>query len=192
MATEPTTRPRAARRARLRHPHRRRPARGRRRAAEGDVPRPPLRHRHRHRSRHARNCRGSRARSTRPALSTRRSSCPTAKSTKSLARLGEVVEGLLAAKLERGDIVLALGRRRDRRPRRLRRIDHPARHGLRADPDDAPGAGRLLGRRQDRHQLAARQEPHRRLPSAQARARRPRRARHARRRASSPPAMPRW
>jgi 3-dehydroquinate synthase len=34
---------------------------------------------------------------------------PNGESTKSLARLGEVVEGLLAARLERGDIVLALG-----------------------------------------------------------------------------------
>jgi 3-dehydroquinate synthase len=34
---------------------------------------------------------------------------PNGESTKSLARLGEVLEGLLAAKLERGDIVLALG-----------------------------------------------------------------------------------
>jgi 3-dehydroquinate synthase len=34
---------------------------------------------------------------------------PNGEGTKSLARLGEVVEGLLAARLERGDIVLALG-----------------------------------------------------------------------------------
>lgn len=34
---------------------------------------------------------------------------PNGESTKSLARLGEVVEGLLAARLERGDMVVALG-----------------------------------------------------------------------------------
>jgi 3-dehydroquinate synthase len=34
---------------------------------------------------------------------------PNGEASKSMARLGEVVEGLLAAKLERGDIVLALG-----------------------------------------------------------------------------------
>lgn len=34
---------------------------------------------------------------------------PNGEASKSLARLGEVVEGLLAARLERGDIVLALG-----------------------------------------------------------------------------------
>jgi 3-dehydroquinate synthase len=34
---------------------------------------------------------------------------PNGESTKSLARLGEVVDGLLAARLERGDLVIALG-----------------------------------------------------------------------------------
>ena len=45
----------------------------------------------------------------RPASAMRRSWCPTAKSTKSFARLGEAVDALLAARLDRGDLVLALG-----------------------------------------------------------------------------------
>ena len=58
-------------------------------------------------------------------------------------------------------------RRRDRRSRRLRGQHRAARHPLRADPDDAAGAGRFLGRRQDRHQHAAGQEPGRRVSSAE-------------------------
>ena len=46
-------------------------------------------------------------------------------------------------------------RRRRRRPRRLRRRARAARHALRADSDEPAGAGRFLGRRQDRHQFAA-------------------------------------
>src|SRR6185437_12001845 len=34
---------------------------------------------------------------------------PNGEATKSFARLGEVVDGLLAARLERGDLVIALG-----------------------------------------------------------------------------------
>ena len=47
-------------------------------------------------------------------------------------------------------------RRRGRRSRRLCRRAGAARHRLRAGADDAAGAGRFLGRRQDRHQLARR------------------------------------
>ena len=46
-------------------------------------------------------------------------------------------------------------RRRGRRSRRLCRRGRAARPRLRAGADDAAGAGRFLGRRQDRHQLAA-------------------------------------
>ena len=52
-------------------------------------------------------------------------------------------------------------------------------HALRPGTDHAPRPGRLLGRRQDRHQHQARQEPRRRVPSAEVRARRHRRARFA-------------
>ena len=83
------------------------------------------------------------------------------------------------AGIERRDIDHRLGRRRDRRSRRLCRSDPAARRRLHPDPDDAPGAGRFLGRRQDRHQFAARQESHRRVPSAACRPRRHRPARHA-------------
>ena len=59
-------------------------------------------------------------------------------------------------------------RRRGRRHHRLRRGDLAARHRFRADPDDPVGAGRQLGRRQDRDQHAGRQKPARRLLPAAA------------------------
>ena len=83
------------------------------------------------------------------------------------------------------------GRRRHRRSRRLCRGDPAARRRLHPDSDDAAGAGRFLGRRQDRHQFAARQESDRRLPPAARGARRYRPPRHAAAAASSPRAMPR-
>ena len=52
-----------------------------------------------------------------------------------------------------------------------------ARHPPDPDADDTARPGRLLGRRQDRHQHRARQEPRRRLSSARSR---PRRCRHPR------------
>ena len=70
-------------------------------------------------------------------------------------------------------------RRRDRRSRRLCRGDRAPRRRFRAGADLAAGAGRFLRRRQDRHQLAARQEPARRVSSAGAGGRRHRRAGHA-------------
>ena len=70
-------------------------------------------------------------------------------------------------------------RRRDRRSRRLCRGERAARPRFRAGADDAAGAGRLLGRRQDRHQFAPGQESDRRLPSADSGGRRHRAARHA-------------
>ena len=82
-------------------------------------------------------------------------------------------------------------RRRDRRSCRLCRGERAARARFRAGADHAAGAGRFLGRRQDRHQFPPRQESRRRLPSADPGGRRHRAARHACRRASSAPAMPR-
>src|SRR4029453_2062575 len=41
-----------------------------------------------------------------------------------------------------------------------------ARHRVHPDPDHPAGPGRFLGRRQDRHQRGARQEPDRRVPPA--------------------------
>ena len=60
-------------------------------------------------------------------------------------------------------MIVALGRRRRRRHRRLRGGDLPARHAVRAGSDDAARAGRLVRRRQDGHQPPARQEHDRRL-----------------------------
>ena len=58
------------------------------------------------------------------------------------------------------------GRRRGRRPGRFRRGDHAARAALRADPHHAAVAGGQFGRRQDRGEHAARQEPGGRVPPA--------------------------
>ena len=57
-------------------------------------------------------------------------------------------------------------RRRRRRPGRLRGRQLHARRRLRAGADDAARAGRLVGRRQDRHQPSRRQEHDRRVPPA--------------------------
>ena len=57
-------------------------------------------------------------------------------------------------------------RRRGRRSRRLCRLGGAPRRRLRAGADHAAGAGRFLGRRQDRDQFAPGQEPGRRVPSA--------------------------
>ena len=70
-------------------------------------------------------------------------------------------------------------RRRGRRSRRLCGGDPAPRRRFRAGADLAVGAGRFLGRRQDRHQLAAGQEPARRVSSAGAGDRRYVGARHA-------------
>ena len=83
------------------------------------------------------------------------------------------------------------GRRRHRRPRRLCSEHRAPRCRLRPDPHDAAGAGRFLGRRQDRHQHAARQEPRRHLPSAEPRAGRHRPAGDAAARANFAPATSR-
>ena len=83
-------------------------------------------------------------------------------------------------------------RRRGRRSRRLCGGDPAPRRRFRAGADLAAGAGRFLGRRQDRHQLAARQESARRVPPAGAGGGRHCGARHAVAARSSAPATPRW
>ena len=184
-------RPRAARRAGLRHHHRQRSARERRRTAEGDVPGPPLRHRHRR----------TVAKAQLPRL-VALARCGRAEACRD-RRPGGRSDKVVRASRDRGRRHSRCKararrhhprarRRRDRRPRRLCGIDRAPWHGFRPDPDLASGAGRLLRRRQDRHQRAAGQEPRRRLPPAQAGARRSRRARDAARRASSRRATPRW
>ena len=155
--------------------------------------RPP---RHRHRRDVGARCTRERLdarRSTRagPARS-RRSTVPPGEATKSFARLAERLRraarrGARPRRPRRG-----LRRRRGRRPRGLRGRRSAARHRLRADPDHAAGPGRLLGRRQDRHRLAARQEPDRRLPPAEPGAGRHRRSSTPCRRARCAPATPRW
>jgi 3-dehydroquinate synthase len=93
--------------------------------------------------------------------------------------LEEVCEALVAARIERNDLVIALGGGVIGDLAGFAAVDRPARRRFRAGADLAAGAGRFLRRRQDRHQLAARQEPHRRVPSAGARHRRYGRARYA-------------
>ena len=71
------------------------------------------------------------------------------------------------------------GRRRDRRSDGFRRRRGEARHRFRAGADDAARPGRFLGRRQDRDQHGARQEPGRAVSSAPRRDRRHGRAQDA-------------
>ena len=78
--------------------------------------------------------------------------------SKSFPVLADVCERLLELGVERGDMVDRARRRRGRRPCRLCRKHPAARRPPRADADDAARPGRLLGRRQDRHRHAARQE----------------------------------
>ena len=131
------------------------------------------------------------AASARPATPAPRSWRP-ARRPRASPALARLCERLLEMGLERGDLVVALGGGVIGDLAGLRRQHRAPRHPLRADPDHAAGAGRLLRRRQDRHQHAAGQEPGRRLPSAEPRAGRHRRAGHAAARASSAPATPRW
>ena len=83
------------------------------------------------------------------------------------------------------------GARRRRGRRSLRACGRAAapRPRCGAGADHLAGAGRFLGRRQDRDQFPPRQEPGRRVPSADPGDRRHRAARHAARRATSAPAM---
>ena len=83
-------------------------------------------------------------------------------------------------------------RRRGRRSRGLRRSGGAPGRALRPGADHPALPGRFLGRRQDRHQFPPRQEPRRRLPSAEPGAGRHRAPRHAARCARCAPAMRRW
>ena len=99
--------------------------------------------------------------------------------TKSYASLETVCDAMLAARIERGDLVMALGggvvgdlagfaAAVVRRGVRFVQV-----------PTTLLCPGRFLGRRQDRHQLPPRQEPRRRLSPAEPRPRRHRPSRHA-------------
>ena len=104
---------------------------------------------------------------------------PAGESTKSFRHLEQVCDALIAARIERGDLVVALGGGVVGDLARLCRGGRAARRRLRAGADHAAGAGRFLGRRQDRDQLPPRQEPDRRVPPADPGGRRHRAARHA-------------
>ena len=83
---------------------------------------------------------------------------------KTLAEAERVLRALAQAGMQRGDTLLALRRRRGRRPRRVLRGDLPARRGGGAGSDHGGRAGRLRLRRQDRRRPAGSEEL-RRLPS---------------------------
>ena len=100
------------------------------------------------------------------------SSCPTARARSRSRRAEELCESFAREGLDRGARHGRARRRRRRRPGRLRGVDLPARRPLRAGADDAVGAGRLVGRRQDRRQPAGGQEPGRHLLAAAPRLRR--------------------
>ena len=67
---------------------------------------------------------------------------PHGEGTNRWEKLGEAVEGLLAARLERGDLVIALGGGVIGDLAGFAAVDHPPRHGFRPDADLAAGAGR--------------------------------------------------
>ena len=104
--------------------------------------------------------------------------CPPGEASKSYTRLTTVCDGLLDAGIERSDTIIAFGGGVIGDPRRIRRGRPAAWRQFHPDADQPAGPGRFLGRRQDRHQLAARQEPDRRLSSAGRRHRRYFAARH--------------
>ena len=89
----------------------------------------------------------------------------------SYAEFARVADALIEARIERRDVVVALGGGviGDLAGFCAATLRRGVR--LRANPDHAAGAGRFERRRQDGDQFAARQEPRRRLPSALARAR---------------------
>ena len=104
----------------------------------------------------------------RPARAPRASPCSSGSATRCSPR-----------RIERGDLVVALGGGVVGDLAGFAAGGGAARRRLRAGADDAAGAGRFLGRRQDRDQLPPRQEPGRRVPPADPGARRHRAARHA-------------
>ena len=117
---------------------------------------------------------------------------PAGESSKSFRIFERVCDALLAARIERGDLVVALGGGVVGDLGGLCRFGRAPRRRLRAGADDAAGPGRFLGRRQDRDQCAARA----RTWSARSISRSwwwptPRCSTRCRS-ASSAPAMPRW
>ncbi len=92
---------------------------------------------------------------------------PDGESIKDLSTVAVVIDALVRGRADRRSVLVALGGGVRRRHRRLRGGDLHARHPLRPGADHAAGAGRLVGRRQDRRQPSAGQEPDRRLPPAQ-------------------------
>ncbi len=107
--------------------------------------------------------------------------CPPGEATKSYAavraRFGRADRGAHRAARHRH----RARRRGDRRSDRLLRRLAAPRRAVRSGPHHPPVAGRFQRRRQDGHQLAARQEPGRRVPPALPRPCRFRQPRHAER-----------
>ena len=181
----------ALRQRQLRRGGRRRAARARRRAAGAGAAAEARGDRHR-RDRGGLHLPRCCAGSPRPAIeATRRSWCRRARPRRSLATFGAVIDELLELGVERRTAVIALGGgvvgdlagfAAAATLRGLPFVQMPT--TLLAQVDSS-------GRRQDRHQHAARQEPARRLPSAAHGAGRYRHAGDACRRASCAPAMPR-
>ena len=162
----------------------------------GALMRPVLRQsrgrrRHRRDRGGAASRRASRPGSRRPASRIRRSFCRRASRPRISRHFQKLAEDILGARHRAPHHARRVGRRRRRRSHRLCRRDPAARHRLCADPDDAAGAGRQLGRRQDRDRHDPRQEPGRRLPSAGAGAGRYRRRSRPCRGANCWRAMPR-
>ena len=90
--------------------------------------------------------------SRRPASTSPPSPCRRARSRRASPTLATVVDGILAARIERSDLVIAFGGGVVGDLAGFAAVDRPARHARRADPHHAARPGRFLGRRQDRHQ----------------------------------------
>ena len=130
-----------------------------RRRAVRALRRRPHRHRHRRHAWPSCTCRASPTRCARRNRRVTAAVVPDGESSKSLARAEEMCESFAREGLDRARAHRRARRRRGRRSRRLRRVDLLARRRLRAGADDAAGAGRLVGGRQDRRQPAGGQEP---------------------------------
>ncbi len=111
--------------------------------------------------------------------------CPPGEASKSFAEFARVSDALIEARVERRDVVVALGGGVVGGSGRILCGVAEAGRALRPGPDHASGAGRFQRRRQDGHQLAPRQEPCRRVPSALARSCRHERSRLAERKGVS-------
>ena len=181
---------RRARRAQLSDPHRRRRARRARARCWRRLRRAARVDRHQCRRSPRTGSRRCAQRSPRAGVAVDVVLVPDGEAHKNWATLHDMLTRLLELRAERVDDADRAGRRRRRRPRGLRRGDLPARHAVRAGADDAARAGRLVGRRQDRHQSSARQEHDRRVLPAARRADRHAIAWRRCPSASSPPASP--